>query len=239
MNKLGGKRQLRTLLLLAALAVCLVAVSACTASSDGPTAEPAESPLNDAEEALARLDAQDAGSSVDDTATPGEESATPADSEDNTVDDGPVEWVTFESDYGFTLQYPSNWVVVDDGERYAILLRPYDGTQTSFYVDTHTKEFADWTEADMVNGMISDVVRIRTSQEDVTFTDPESTEINGYPFMAQNYEVDTEEGIYHGECYYAAKGEIGFEMYYSIQPDEYETLLPTLREIAQSFIFTD
>ena len=91
----------------------------------------------------------------------------------------------------------------------------------------------------MVNAMISDVMRIRTSQEDVTFNEPESKEINGYPFVTQNYEVDTEDGVYHGECYYAAKGELGFEMYYSIQPDEYEALVPTLREIALSFTFTD
>jgi hypothetical protein len=233
----GKRHSLSPFLLLAVLVLCLVLVSACSASGDAPAAEPTESPLSKAEEALARLDAQDAGNAEDDTVT--DDPAASPDAEDNTVDNGPVEWMTFTSDYGFTLQYPSNWVVVDDGERYAVCLRPYDGTQTTFLVDTHTKEFADWTEADMVNAMISDVVRIRTSQEDVTFTDPEAIELNGYPFTAQNYEVETEEGVYHGECYYAAKGEIGFEMYYSIQPDEYEALLPTLREIAQSFAFTD
>jgi len=224
------------LLLLGVLAFCLVFISACAASSDAPAAGPTESPLSDAEEALARLDAQDAGNDEDSAA---EDTAAPADSGETAADEGPVEWVTFESASGFTIEYPSNWVLVDDGARYAVCLRPYDGTQTTFYVDIHAKEFADWSEADMVNAMISDVVRIRSSQEDVTFTDPESIEINGYPFMAQNYEVNTQDGVYHGECYYAAKGDSGFEMYYSIQPDEYETLLPTLREIAQSFMFTD
>lgn len=222
------------LLLLGVLVFCLV-FSACTVSGDDPAAEPAESPLSDAENALAMLDEQDAGNAEEDT----DSSASP-DAEGNiAAEDDPVEWVTFESGIGFTVAYPSNWVVVDDGERYAICLRPYDGTQTTFLVDIHAKEFSDQSEADMVSAMISDVVRIRSSQEDVTFTDPESIELNGYPFMAQNYEVDTEDGVYHGECYYVAKGEIGFEMYYSIQPDEYKALLPTLREIAQSFTFTD
>jgi len=233
MNRPGRKQPIRTILLLAVLAVCMVLVSACGASNDDP--EPSESPMSDAEKALAMMDAQEAGNTAGDT----ESSASPDAGDNTAVDEGPVEWVTFESDYGFTLQYPSNWVVVDDGERYAVCLRPYDGTQTTFYVDTHMKEFADWTEADMVNGMISDVVRIRTSQSDAVFTEPESKEINGYPFMTHTYEETAEEGIYHGECYYAAKGDLGFEMYYSIQPDEYEALLPTLREIAQSFTFTD
>lgn len=223
------------LLLLVVMVFCMVFASACAASGDDPASEPTESPLSDAEKALAMMDAQEAENTADDT----EPSVSP-DAEDNTaVDEGPVEWVTFTSEYGFTLQYPSNWVVVDDGVSYAVVLRPYDETQTTFYVDTHTKDFEDWTEADMVNAMIADVVRIRTSQEDVTFTEPESIEINGYPFVAQNYEVNTEEGVYHGECYYAGKGELGFEMYYSIQPDDYEALLPTLREIALSFTFVD
>ena len=238
MNRPGKKKLSSAFLLSAVLVLCLVLVCACAPSGevDDPSAEPDESPLSAAEEALARLEEQDAGNTADDTA---DDTTVPADSEDNAADDGPVEWVTFESDYGFTIVYPSDWVVLDDGERYALCLRPYEGTQTTFYVDTHAKEFADWTEADMVNAMISDTMRIRTSQEDVTFTEPESNEINGYPFVMQNYEVDTEDGVYHGECYYAAKGEIGFEMYYSIQPDEYEALLPILREIALSFTFVD
>ena len=237
MNRPGRKQEIHTILLLALMGLSLALVSACATSSDGPAVEPAESPLSDAEEVLARLEEQDAGNTEDSAAE--DSSASPDTGGDAAAGDVPIEWVTFESDYGFTLQYPSNWVVVDDGARYAICLRPYDGTQTTFLVDIHAKEFSDQSEADMVNEMISDVVRIRSSQEDVTFTDPESIELNGYPFMAQNYEVDTDDGVYHGECYYAAKGDLGFEMYYSIQPDEYEPLLPTLREIAQTFTFLD
>ena len=164
------------------------------------------------------------------------------DAEDNTAAaNGPVEWVTFTSDYGFTLQYPSNWVVVDDGvSGTPSVLRPYDGTQTTFlcgytYERVCRLDRSRYGERnDLGRGAYPHQSRGRHIHRARG-----QSRLNGYPFTAQNYEVETEDGVYHGECYYAAKGEIGFEMYYSIQPDEYEALLPTLREIAQSFTFTD
>ena len=144
-------------------------------------------------------------------------------------------WITFRSDrLGFTLSIPSTWIIVDE-ERYGILLRPKEETQTSFYVDTHSTIFSDYSIGDFVNEMIGDVQRIRS---DATFSEPTPLEINGYPFTTINYEETASDGLtYYYEAYFSANNNLGFKMYYVADENEFELYKDILRQIAVSFEF--
>jgi hypothetical protein len=144
-------------------------------------------------------------------------------------------WITFRSErLGFTLSIPSTWIIVDE-ERYGILLRPKEETQTSFYVDTHTTIFSDYSIGDFINEMIGDVQRIRS---DATFSEPTPLEINGYPFTTMNYEGTSSDGLtYYYEAYFSANNNLGFEMYYVADENEFELYKDILRQIAVSFEF--
>lgn len=147
-------------------------------------------------------------------------------------------WISFKSDeFGFTLSIPSTWIIVDT-ESYGILLRPYEGTQTSFYVDTDTSIFKDdpaFTITDHIEEMMNDLRRIRSES---TFEDASSLEINGHSFSTLNYSrTGTDELTYYAESYFTATKDLGFEMYYVADEDEFETYKDILRQIASSFKF--
>lgn len=133
----------------------------------------------------------------------------------------------------FKLMIPSTWIIVDK-DRYGILIRPYEGTQTSFYVDTHTTIFADYPFDSFVGEMIDDLKRIR---RDSVFEESENIEINSYPFVALPYSGTASDGtIYYYKAYFTAK-DLGYEMYYVAPETEFDTYVELMEEIAMSFEF--
>lgn len=133
----------------------------------------------------------------------------------------------------FSLMIPSNWVIVDQ-ERYGIALRPNRETQTTFYVDTHTTIFSDYSYDDFVGDMIDDVMRIRSKS---TFEAQENLTINDYPFVVLPYSETTSSGIvYYYKAFFTAK-DIGYEMYYAVSGDEFDLYQPIMEEVAMSFKF--
>lgn len=135
----------------------------------------------------------------------------------------------------FKLMIPSTWIIVDK-DRYGILIRPYEGTQTSFYVDTHTTIFADYPFDSFVGSMIDDLMRIR---RDSVFEESESIKINGYPFVALPYSGTASDGtIYYYKAYFTAK-DLGYEMYYVAPETEFDIYAELMDEIAMSFEFIE
>lgn len=166
-------------------------------------------------------------------------SVTEATEEDTQVSDvtevtEPVQWIQFiNEDKNFRLMYPSNWIVVDK-DRYGVLLRPTDDTQTSFYVDVKTTIYADYTYDDFVDEMMGDVMRIRS---ECTFTEPETIQINDYPFVVMDYNDGGAYGLtYYARAFFTAN-DLGYEMYYVADEVETEIYGPIMEEIALSFEF--
>lgn len=155
--------------------------------------------------------------------------------EDKEVEED-MTWITFKSDkFGFVLSIPSTWIIVDT-DSYGILLRPYEGTQTSFYVDTDTSIYKDdpaFTTTDHIDEMMSDLQRIKS---DSTFSEAAPLEINGYSFTTLNYEGTSTDGLtYYYEAYFTATNDLGYEMYYVADENEFEMYKDILRQIASSF----
>ena len=146
-----------------------------------------------------------------------------------------VTWLTFTNDeHNFTLEYPSDWTIVDS-VNYGIVLRPYEETQTTFYVDTYTSMYSDVTMSDYVDEMMGNLMRIRDT---ATFEDPYNIDINGYPFTGLVYQETADDGeVYHYQEYFTANG-YGYIMYYVIPENEYDAIAPIMDEIAMTFQFT-
>lgn len=144
------------------------------------------------------------------------------------------EWVEFiNEEKNFKLLVPSNWIVVDK-ERYGVLLRPTDETQTSFYVDVRTTTYADYTYDDFVDELMGDLMRIRS---DCTFTEPETIQINDYPFVVMNYDDGGAYGlVYYYRAFFTANT-LGYEMYYVADEEEIELYGQIMEDIALSFEF--
>ena len=191
-------------------------------------------------------DADDAGTTVAD-ATVAETTIASATSEETTAEETTAEETSTEmttaeemtmiefknEEKNFKLMIPSTWIIVDK-DRYGILIRPYEGTQTSFYVDTHTTIFADYPFDSFVGEMIGDLKRIR---RDSVFEESENIEINGYPFVALPYSGTASDGtIYYYKAYFTAK-DLGYEMYYVAPETEFDTYVELMEEIAMSFEF--
>lgn len=147
-----------------------------------------------------------------------------------------VTWIEFKNaDKNFSLMIPSNWVIVDK-DRYGILIRPNRETQTSFYVDTHTTIFADYSYDDFVSDMIDDVMRIRSKS---VFEAQENIYINDYPFVVLPYSETSSSGVtYFYKAFFTAK-DLGYEMYYVAPEGEYDLYQPIMEDVAMSFKFID
>lgn len=148
--------------------------------------------------------------------------------------DATVELVEFvNEDKNFILIHPSDWIIVDK-DRYGVLLRPYDGTQTSFYVDTETSMFADTTFDSFVEDMMGDVMRIRS---ECSFSDPLNMQINDYPFVNLDYTCTSADGVnYYYRAFFTANN-LGYEIYFVADETEYELYQKIMEDIAMSFKF--
>lgn len=209
--------------LLILLVALLFVFTGCNTSEESPDLETdapptgTETPLTDDTH-----DSSDTGESAEGA----EQDSTPPDVE--------VTWIEFtNNEKNFTLMHPSNWIIVDR-ERYGLVLRPIEGTQTTFYVDTHTSMFADRTYDDYIKEMIGDLTRIRSES---TFGESFATQVNGYPFTILNYQETSQEGLtYYYKAFFTATT-IGYIMYYVIPETELEMYQETMEEIALSFKF--
>ena len=145
-----------------------------------------------------------------------------------------ITWLTFTNDgHQFTLEYPSDWIIVDSN--YGVVLRPYEETQTTFYVDTHTSSYSDMTIDDYVDEMMGNLMRIRDT---ATFGEPYNVDINGYSFTGLTYQETADDGeVYYYQSYFTANG-YGYIMYYVIPESEYDAIAPIMDEIAMTFQFT-
>ena len=154
-------------------------------------------------------------------------------SEDTKVDKE-VEWVEFRNEEkNFTLMHPSNWIIVDR-ESYGVVLRPKEETQTSFYVDTESSIYADRTYDDFIDEMMGNLLRIR---KDCTFSESESIQINGYPFVVLNYNGPSPDGtIYYYRTFFTANT-LGYTMYYVASEAENVLYQEIMEKIAMSFKF--
>jgi hypothetical protein len=100
-------------------------------------------------------------------------------------------------------------MAIDNG----VVLRPYEGTQTTFYVDTKKSQFADWTYDDYVGDMLDQLQRVRNN---ATFGDTYNLEIHGHPFTVIDYEEEGDDGeTYYYRSYFTAHG-YGYIVYYVI-----------------------
>ena len=154
---------------------------------------------------------------------------------DEKQEDDSWEWITYTSqEHQFTLQYPSNWYDVGPGGAYGAVLRPYDGTQSTFYVEVYHSMFEDYSMQDYVEDMMETVMRIRS---DYSFEEPYPVEIGGYPFTALSYQSDYEEETYYYMDYFTANG-YGYIVRYVVTGSEYEQVQPIMEQMAQSFTFT-
>ena len=157
--------------------------------------------------------------------------------EDSNKDTAPesTEWLTFTNqEHLFTIDYPSNWIIVDPGNSYGVVFRPYEDTQMTFYVDTHKSIFDDMTIDDYVDEMIGDLMRIRDT---ASFGEPVSVQINDYPFTSLDYQETATDGeTYYYQSYFTAN-DYGYIVYYVIPEKEYEEIAPIADQIAMSFKF--